>query len=98
MPGPGGFLFFWPLTLRSQLAKSKNMTAGPGSNGPARGYIRTPQGAWTMPLRLSALAVVCALVFLGPVLADEFTTRITKIEGDQVTFQKKKKGGKDGKA
>ena len=51
-----------------------------------------------MPLRLSALAVVCALVFLGPVLADEFTTRITKIDGDQVTFQKKKKGGKDGKA
>src|SRR5437660_12489310 len=43
------------------------------------------------------LATVCTVTVVGLAPADEFTARITKIDGDQVTFQKKKKAGKDGK-
>jgi len=51
-----------------------------------------------MPLSRFTLAAVCTVALLGQALADEFNARITKIDGDQVTVQKKKKGGKDGKA
>ena len=44
------------------------------------------------------LALLFALILVGCAVADEFNARITRIDGEQVTFQKKKKGGKDGKA
>jgi hypothetical protein len=92
-----GRVFSWDgrlFALQSALPRNSHPSIGPGSGFPVG--CREQQ---EHPMKKFAVAVVCAVVMVSFVVADEFTAVITKVDatGNKITYKKVMGKGQDKK-